>query len=60
VAVLYEGRVAAAGPPREVLSDADLMERTGLEVPHSLRYHAAGVPHRHLVSGTPRRPGIEE
>ncbi|HTE20335.1 MAG TPA: ABC transporter ATP-binding protein [Armatimonadota bacterium] len=50
VAVLHAGEVVAQGPPRAVLSDAALMERTGLEVPHSLRYHAAGIPHEHLAS----------
>jgi cobalt/nickel transport system ATP-binding protein len=49
VAVLYEGAIIAEGPPRDVLADADLMERTGLEVPHSLRYHAAGIPHQHIA-----------
>lgn len=52
VVVLYEGRVAAAGAPRVVLADADLMERTGLEVPHSLRFHGPGIPHEHLARGT--------
>jgi len=50
VAVLEAGRIAAVGDPRVVLADAELMERTGLEVPHSLRYHAAGVPHQHLAA----------
>ncbi|MFN3653668.1 MAG: energy-coupling factor ABC transporter ATP-binding protein [Armatimonadota bacterium] len=49
VAVLYEGELAAEGTPREILSDAELMERTGLEVPHSLRYHAHGVEHQHAA-----------
>ena len=58
VAVLHDGQGVALGPPREVLSDAALMERTGLEVPHSLRYHGAGIPHEHLVSraGKPLDP----
>ena len=53
VAVLCDGGVVAVGPPQEVLKDADLMERTGLEVPHSLRYHAPGIPHQHLASRLP-------
>lgn len=47
VAVLCEGSLVALGPPAQILSDAALMERTGLEVPHSLRYHAAGIAHVH-------------
>lgn len=54
VAVLFEGRIVALGEPHEILTDAELMERTALEVPHSLRFHAAGVPHHHLASR--RRP----
>ena len=50
VAVLCEGRIAAEGDPRAILSDAELMERTGLEVPHSLRYHAPGIPHQHAAA----------
>jgi cobalt/nickel transport system ATP-binding protein len=50
VAVLFEGRIVAVGPPQEILKDAELMERTGLEVPHSLRYHAPGIPHQHLAA----------
>ena len=53
VAVLYEGRIAANGIPREVLSDGELMDRTGLEVPHSLRFHAAGIPHQHVAAHEP-------
>ncbi|MCC2669546.1 MAG: cobalt transporter, ATPase subunit [Armatimonadetes bacterium] len=49
VAVLCEGRIAAEGAPRDILGDAELMERTGLEVPHSLRYHAPGIPHQHAA-----------
>ena len=37
VIVLDEGQVRAAGPVREILSDAPLMERHGLEVPYQLR-----------------------
>jgi len=53
VAVLCEGEIVALGPPREILSDAALMDRTGLEVPHSLRFHAAGIPHQHLAARSP-------
>lgn len=37
VLVLDEGRIRAEGAPREILADAGLMERHGLEVPLSLR-----------------------
>ena len=37
VIVLDEGQVRATGPVREILSDAPLMERHGLEVPYQLR-----------------------
>lgn len=37
VIVLDEGQVRAAGAVREILSDAPLMERHGLEVPYQLR-----------------------
>jgi cobalt/nickel transport system ATP-binding protein len=37
VLVLDGGRIAAAGPAGEVLADAALMEKHGLEVPYSLR-----------------------
>ena len=50
VAVLEGGRIVAVGHPSKVLADTELMERTGLEVPHSLRYHAAGVPHQHAAA----------
>jgi energy-coupling factor transporter ATP-binding protein EcfA2 len=49
VAVLEAGRIVADGPPEQVLADEELMQRTGLEVPHSLRYHAHGIPHRHVT-----------
>lgn len=49
VAVLSEGRIVAEGSPREVMGDTELMERTGLEVPHSLRYHGPGIPHEHIA-----------
>jgi energy-coupling factor transporter ATP-binding protein EcfA2 len=42
VMVLDEGRIHADGTPREVLSDAVLMERHGLEVPLRLRVGACG------------------
>lgn len=35
--VLHRGRVAAEGPTQELLSDAALMERCGLELPYSAR-----------------------
>jgi energy-coupling factor transporter ATP-binding protein EcfA2 len=37
VIVLDGGRIRADGSPREILSDADLMDRHGLEVPKGLR-----------------------
>ena len=37
VVVLDAGRVAAEGDARTLLADGELMRRTGLEVPHSLR-----------------------
>jgi energy-coupling factor transporter ATP-binding protein EcfA2 len=42
VVVLDEGRIRAEGAPRDVLSDAGLMERHGLEVPLSLRLGRSG------------------
>lgn len=42
VILMDGGRVVTGGDPAEVLSDEALMERHGLERPHSLR------PHRHL------------
>lgn len=57
VVVLSEGRIVADGPPGKVLGDAELMERTGLEVPHSLRYHAPGIPHLHAAA---HHPPVEE
>jgi cobalt/nickel transport system ATP-binding protein len=38
--VLDCGRLVAEGPARELLSDPQLMDAHGLEVPHSLTYHA--------------------
>lgn len=52
VAVLCDGEIVAQGAPRDLLGDAELMERTGLEVPHSLRYHEHGIPHQHTASRT--------
>ncbi len=37
--------VVADGPSREIMDDAALMERHGLERPHSLVPHV--VPHHH-------------
>lgn len=42
VVVFDGGRIRADGPAREILSDADLMEAHGLEVPLSLRLAAFG------------------
>ena len=44
VLLLDEGRVQADGIPAEVMSDAELMEAHGLEVPHSLmaQWHRHG------------------
>lgn len=30
---LHEGEIAANGPPRKLLCDQELMQRTGLELP---------------------------
>jgi cobalt/nickel transport system ATP-binding protein len=46
VVVMYEGRIIADGPTDDVLGDADLMLRHGLEVPYSLGPHP-GVAHDH-------------
>jgi cobalt/nickel transport system ATP-binding protein len=43
--VLDGGRLIASGPARSLLADAALMEAHGLEVPHSLTYHAASNRH---------------
>ena len=37
VAVLDQGRLIAEGPSEQVLSDRELMEAHGLEVPYRLR-----------------------
>jgi cobalt/nickel transport system ATP-binding protein len=41
--ILDQGRLVADGPARQLFADANLMEVHGLEVPHSLTYHA--MPH---------------
>ncbi len=43
VALLDRGRIVADGPARRILADRELMERHGLEVPHSLTH-----PHAHF------------
>ena len=55
VAVLCEGEIVALGVPREILGDAELMERTGLEVPHSLRFHEHDIPHLHVAARSKSR-----
>jgi cobalt/nickel transport system ATP-binding protein len=42
VLVLDQGRLVADGPAQQLLADAELMDRHGLEVPHSLRKKASG------------------
>jgi cobalt/nickel transport system ATP-binding protein len=44
--VLDGGRIMADGPSRDIMNDEALMERHGLERPHSLVPHV--VPHHHL------------
>ncbi len=44
--VIDGGRIVADGPSREIMNDEALMERHGLERPHSLVPHV--VPHHHL------------
>lgn len=41
VVLMNEGQIIADGDPRQVMSNAELMERYGLEKPHSL------IPHTH-------------
>jgi cobalt/nickel transport system ATP-binding protein len=48
VALLSRGELVASGAPETVLADEALMERHGLEVPHSLRPHP-GSPHHHRI-----------
>lgn len=43
VILLDEGRIIADGNPIEIMGNGDLMEKHGLEKPHSLR------PHRHFA-----------
>ncbi|HSL16850.1 MAG TPA: ABC transporter ATP-binding protein [Methylomirabilota bacterium] len=43
--VVDDGRIVADGPSREIMDDVALMERHGLERPHSLVPHV--VPHHH-------------
>jgi cobalt/nickel transport system ATP-binding protein len=45
VIVLDGGRLVADGPTRAILSNRELMESHGLEVPHSLSHHAPGDEH---------------
>jgi cobalt/nickel transport system ATP-binding protein len=47
VLLLDGGRLAADGPVRAILGDADLMTAHGLEVPHSLTHHAPTEGHQH-------------
>jgi cobalt/nickel transport system ATP-binding protein len=47
-AVLLDGgKIVADGPARTLFADADLMERHGLEVPHSLTHHPPDAGHHH-------------
>jgi cobalt/nickel transport system ATP-binding protein len=45
VLILDQGKVVADGPARDLFADGALMDKHGLEVPHSLTPHAEG--HRH-------------
>jgi len=40
VVLLDEGRLIADGPSRQIMGDRGLMESHGMEVPHSMTYHA--------------------
>ena len=44
--VFHEGRIAAAGPPSEILSDTPLLKTTGLTHSH-LHVHKSGTIHAH-------------
>jgi len=47
VIILAEGKIVADGPTDAVLSDAELVLQSGLEVPYSLDAHANLPPHDH-------------
>ena len=49
--LIDEGRLIGSGKTREILSDAALMERHGLEVPHSIHHLGGGD---HDLRGAPR------
>jgi cobalt/nickel transport system ATP-binding protein len=51
--VLDGGCLVASGPVRTLFADAALMEAHGLEVPHSLSHHPAGM--RHHPHSSPER-----
>jgi cobalt/nickel transport system ATP-binding protein len=55
VLLLDQGRIVADGPIREILSDAELMEAHGLEVPHSLTHPHPHVP---ISSSQPEPPRL--
>ena len=42
VIMLNQGRIVADGSPEEIMSNLDLMESNGLEVPHSLTHYHQG------------------
>jgi cobalt/nickel transport system ATP-binding protein len=48
VILLDEGKIVLDGCPRDIMSDAELMEAHGLERPHSLTFHPQ--PHHHPYS----------
>lgn len=47
ILVLDGGAIVADGPMRTILGDAVLMQKHGLEVPHSLTHHDPRTGHRH-------------
>jgi cobalt/nickel transport system ATP-binding protein len=55
VALLSRGELIAEGEPELLLADQALMERHGLEVPHSLRPHPGASHHARSRS---RRPAV--
>jgi cobalt/nickel transport system ATP-binding protein len=55
VLLLDQGRIVADGPIRKILSDAELMEAHGLEVPHSLTHPHPYVP---ISSSQPEPPRL--